>query len=144
MRFAQLIALIFVAAALVSSDVPRQSSERADQKPTAAVDLNTATEAQLEELPGIGTRSDKKIIAGRPYKSIDDLSMSGIPAATVDKIKSLVAVADSKTATKASKSSGIDAKPAARRFEFGHGGAIRRVAGNWRCKPQEDYRWPAV
>jgi competence protein ComEA len=105
------LALILIAAALVSSNALRQSSA-ADQKPTAAVDLNTATEAQLEELPGIGAASAKKIIAGRPYKSVDDLSKSGIPAATVDKIKSLVAVADSKTATKASKSSGADAIPA--------------------------------
>ena len=114
MKFSSLsrtLALILVAAALASADVVRQSGA-ADQKPTAAVDLNTATEAQLEELPGIGAASAKKIIAGRPYKSVDDLSKSGIPAATVDKIKSLVAVADSKSATKASKSTAADAKPA--------------------------------
>jgi competence protein ComEA len=102
------LALIIVAATLVSTDVLRHS-KGADPKPTA-VDLNTATEAQLEELPGIGAASAKKIIAGRPYKSVDDLSKSGISTATVDKIKSLVAVADSKTASKASKSSGADAK----------------------------------
>jgi DNA uptake protein ComE-like DNA-binding protein len=63
----------------------------ADTK-AAKVDLNTATAAQLEELPGIGTANAKKIIAARPYKSVDDLAKSGIPASTVNKISSLVTV----------------------------------------------------
>jgi DNA uptake protein ComE-like DNA-binding protein len=63
----------------------------ADTK-AAKVDLNTATAAQLEELPGIGAANAKKIIAARPYKSVDDLSKSGIPASTVNKISALVTV----------------------------------------------------
>jgi hypothetical protein len=46
----------------------------------------------LKELPGIADAYANKIIAGRPYKSINDLSRSGIPAATVAKIRSLVTV----------------------------------------------------
>jgi Helix-hairpin-helix motif len=56
------------------------------------VNLNAATEKQLEELPGIGPASAKKIIAGRPYSSVADLSKSGIPAKTIEKISPLVTV----------------------------------------------------
>jgi competence protein ComEA len=37
------------------------------------LDINTATEAQLIALPGIGEVRAKGIIAGRPYKGKDEL-----------------------------------------------------------------------
>jgi hypothetical protein len=54
--------------------------------------LNTATAAELMELPGIADAYSKKIIAGRPYQTVDDLAKVGIPATTVAKIRSLVTV----------------------------------------------------
>jgi DNA uptake protein ComE-like DNA-binding protein len=59
---------------------------------TRAVDVNTSKETTLEAVPGIGSAYAKKIIAGRPYKSVDDLVKAGIPQSTVDKIRTLVAV----------------------------------------------------
>ena len=56
------------------------------------VDLNSATQAELEKLPGVGPAAAKKIIAGRPYKTTADLAKSGIPAKTVEKISPLVTV----------------------------------------------------
>ncbi len=62
------------------------------EKPAAKVDLNRATLEQLKGLPGIGDVYSKKIMAGRPYKTIKDLSKAGIPAATIKKIALLVVV----------------------------------------------------
>jgi competence ComEA-like helix-hairpin-helix protein len=43
------------------------------------VNINTATEEELDTLPNIGPARAKLIIAGRPYKSVDELKkISGI------------------------------------------------------------------
>ena len=38
------------------------------------MDLNTADQKTLESLPGVGAARAKKIIAARPFQSVDDLS----------------------------------------------------------------------
>lgn len=65
-------------------------------KPAAKLDLNTAKIEQLQELPGIGEVYSKKIVDGRPYKSVKDLAKLGIPAATLEKITPLVTVVPAK------------------------------------------------
>jgi hypothetical protein len=58
----------------------------------ARIDLNTATPAQLDQLPGIGPASVKKIIAARPYSSVSDLGRAGISRRQIDEITPLVTV----------------------------------------------------
>jgi len=67
-------------------------------KPALPLDLNKATEAELSAtLPGVGEVTAKKIVAGRPYKSVDDLAKAGVPARTIEEIRKLVSVGPAAT-----------------------------------------------
>jgi hypothetical protein len=52
----------------------------------ARVDLNTASEKELIDLPGIGEANAKKIIQNRPYSSLRDLKKAGLSDATIKKM----------------------------------------------------------
>jgi competence protein ComEA len=58
----------------------------------ALVDLNTASQKEFEALKGIGAASAKKIIAGRPYKSVDELSKAGLSTKQIEALKPFVTV----------------------------------------------------
>jgi hypothetical protein len=70
-------------------------SQTAPATPPAKVDLNTATEKELDTLPGVGKATAKKIIAGRPYSSVADLSRAGVSKRQIDQITPLVTVGGS-------------------------------------------------
>jgi competence protein ComEA len=57
-------------------------------KAAGPVDLNTASVKDLEELPGVGEATAKKIVAGRPYASVDDLAKAGVSKSTIEKLRS--------------------------------------------------------
>ena len=85
------------APAVASPEAPAAAAAAGDSGPSGAaggdkVDLNTASDKDLENLPGVGTSTLKKIIAGRPYASVDDLSKSGISAREIAKLTPLVTV----------------------------------------------------
>lgn len=57
------------------------------------VNINTATQAELETLPGIGPARAEDIITHRPYASVDDLTrVPGIGPATLEELRPLIAV----------------------------------------------------
>src|SRR6187455_516914 len=88
---------VLVAAALASPSLAFAQAKAPAKKVTKAepaaplLDLNTATKAELEALPAIGTAYAQKIIDGRPYKMKNELVTKKIvPESTYAKIKDKV------------------------------------------------------
>ena len=67
--------------------------EKLKGKQTCPLDLNTALQERLQQLPGIGPVSAAKIVAGRPYQSVEDLlKIPGIGEKTLEKLRPCVTV----------------------------------------------------
>jgi len=80
------VALLFAAPSVSWVQEAYAASKKAEK-----LDINTASEDQLKQLPGIGDAYAKKIIAGRPYKAKDELwGKKIIPKATYQKIRDQV------------------------------------------------------
>jgi len=95
---------ILVLGTSTDSFAKKKSAEEAAQSMAsmAAIDINTADQKTLEALPGIGKSSAKAIIAGRPYKSVDDLKkVKGISESKFKAIKDKVTVGAAAAATAA-------------------------------------------
>ena len=58
------------------------------------INVNTATEQEIETIPKIGAARAALIIAGRPYTSVDDLlHVKGVGRKTLDEVRPYVKVA---------------------------------------------------
>ncbi|HKV93709.1 MAG TPA: helix-hairpin-helix domain-containing protein [Candidatus Angelobacter sp.] len=48
------------------------------QSPDAAVNVNTASKTKLQTLPGVDEETAGRIIAGRPYHTVDEIGTKGV------------------------------------------------------------------
>jgi competence protein ComEA len=96
-KYLLILVAAFALAAAPQATAPAKKSARTEQKAAsktekapagALVDINSASEKELKDLPGIGDAYSAKIIAGRPYRAKNQLVQKKIiPQATYDKIK---------------------------------------------------------
>jgi competence protein ComEA len=103
------IHLFFLLASLVGLSLILGGTPSYGQTQKTLIDLNTASEKDLESIKGVGPATAKKIIAGRPYTSVEDLKKAGIPEKTIESIKPQVRVGTAQSPAKPS----AEVKPAA-------------------------------
>jgi competence protein ComEA len=86
-----LTSVLLIAAPQTKKKVEGKTAPVAAAAKGALLDLNTASESDLKNLPGIGDAYSAKIIAGRPYRAKNELvDKKIVPQATYDKIKDMI------------------------------------------------------
>jgi competence protein ComEA len=85
------VAVLLAVPSFASSQAKAPAKGAKAEATVPLLDLNTATKAELEALPAIGTAYAQKIIDVRPYKSKTELvSKKIVPESTCAKIKDKV------------------------------------------------------
>jgi DNA uptake protein ComE-like DNA-binding protein len=91
MSWTRLTTAAALGALMFASPVPawqKKTPPPAKVAPTPAkLDINWATQMELEKLPGITRLLAKKIISNRPYRAVDDLARIGVPKETIEKLR---------------------------------------------------------
>jgi len=109
-----LLSTVFLASALAKDKAKKtdHSAAAAQSAAASSVDINSASEKDLDSLPGVGPATAKKIIAGRPYSSAADLSRAGLKPAAIQKITPLVKVGPAAASPVAATTSDASSKRA--------------------------------
>ena len=119
-NFAKLVSVPLSCIILVSTSVathgqtaPPKTASKAKAAAKIVLDLNTATAEEMEaDLPGVGPATAKKIVSGRPYSSVDDLTKAGVSKRVIESIRphvTLGAATEAKSNTAKSKAAGAKA-----------------------------------
>jgi hypothetical protein len=92
-----LVGLLALSPQIVNAQAPAAAPVAAAKKksaatvaPAAPVNLNTASEAELEKVPGIGAATATKIVANRPYGSAAELSKAGLSPKAIKALSPMV------------------------------------------------------
>lgn len=101
------LVVAIVALALIFTQGPAMAAAK-----KALVDINAATEAELEAVKGVGPATAKKIIANRPYKSLEELSKAGLSAKKIGSLKPYLTAGAAPAAAKEQKPAAKEAKKA--------------------------------
>jgi competence protein ComEA len=84
--------------ATLAQTAAQKTAPKAKTAAKVVLDLNKATTEELEaDLPGVGPATAKKIIAGRPYTSVDDLAKAGVSARVIEGIRAHVTIGSATT-----------------------------------------------
>jgi competence protein ComEA len=99
--FSSIVGLAFLVAALAFGTLPVHG-----QSKTGRVDVNSADVKTLETLPGIGSTLADRIVAGRPYHSVDDLSkVKGLSKSKINGIQDKITFGTTTTKKSTAKTS---------------------------------------
>lgn len=81
------------AAAWLIRDVRDVAESFGPSEGSLVVNINTASQAELISVPGIGPTRAAQVVAGRPYESVDELDkIAGIAGKTLDSLRPFVIV----------------------------------------------------
>jgi DNA uptake protein ComE-like DNA-binding protein len=86
-----LMMMVLPATVAVAQTATRNSPSMSPATKMGPMDINTASVDQLRTLPGVGDTYARRIVAGRPYSSKNQLVSKGIlPRNVYDKVQHMI------------------------------------------------------